>query len=362
MQQRAADVGEHGPDDDPTWHAERGRRARTLRERLTALPLRIARARCHGHDVDLPSYPDGPRPSSLALLEGAGVRGVGEHVGWSGAAHAAFAAHLATLALDRCRTVGELAGLARAAFDEPYDRAALEAAAIDLALRQGGTSPFRLCGVAPAPLRYVLSFERVADPVARAAAELRRAPGVELKIDADPDWTEATLAGLAALGRVRVLDFKLSGPVAAHERAHRLLPAALIEDPLPGASAWSASLRAHLSLDATIRSVDVVPATGAARAVNVKPARIGGVLAALDVVATCAARGIDVYFGGMFEVGPGRAQLHALAALLCPHAPNDVAPLERGTATAVRPARLQVADDDGFAALPADGPFARSAP
>src|SRR5947208_1404155 len=61
----------------------------------------------------------------------------------------------------------------------PYARAALEAAAIDLGLRQARTDLFRLFGVTPQPVRYVVSFGRVADP----AAEGRRYPGVELKID-----------------------------------------------------------------------------------------------------------------------------------------------------------------------------------
>jgi L-alanine-DL-glutamate epimerase-like enolase superfamily enzyme len=77
-------------------------------------------------------------------------------------------------------------------------------------------------------------------------------------------------------------------------------------------------------------------------AVNVKPARMGGVLEALRCAATCAAAGIDVYVGGMFEVGIGRTQLHTLAALLCPDGPNDVAPLGVGEAPPPRPARLTV--------------------
>ena len=73
---------------------------------------------------------------------------------------------------------------------------------------------------------------------------------------------------------------------------------------------------------------------------------MGGVLEALACAARCADDGIAVYFGGMFEVGPARAQLAALAALLCPDAPNDVAPL----VDAVRPARLVVARTPGFGA------------
>ena len=71
---------------------------------------------------------------------------------------------------------------------------------------------------------------------------------------------------------------------------------------------------------------------------NLKPARMGGVLEALACATRCAAEGIALYMGGMFEVGVGRTQLRALAALLCPDGPNDIAPLLE----TVRPARLPV--------------------
>jgi hypothetical protein len=41
-------------------------------------------------------------------------------------------------------------------------------------------------------------------------------------------------------------------------------------------------------------------------------------------------------------VGIGRRQLWALAALLCPEAPNDVAPLAIGTEAPPRPQRLRI--------------------
>jgi hypothetical protein len=34
-----------------------------------------------------------------------------------------------------------------------------------------------------------------------------------------------------------------------------------------------------------------------------------------------------VYVGGMFEIGVGRRQLRDLASVLCPDAPNDLAPV-----------------------------------
>ena len=71
----------------------------------------------------------------------------------------------------------------------------------------------------------------------------------------------------------------------------------------------------------------------------------------LEVVACaerCAAEGIGVYVGGMFEVGIGRAQLRALAAVLSPDGPNDIAPIGRGDDRLARPARLRVAATPGF--------------
>lgn len=335
-----------GRDDDR--HAERARRARLLGERLAALPVTIARVACEVQPVAVPSYPDGPRPSSLLTLEGDGSAGRGEHVGWTVDAHDAWAARAVRLPLRQCATVADVATLAQQTLPDPYDRAVLEAAAIDLALRQAESDAFRLIGASPAPVRYAVSFERVADPLARAARELAATPPtVDLKIDADPLWSDAILGSLADLGRVAVLDFKRTGATLDHERAHRLVPDALLEDPLPGAVPFSSSLCARLSLDAPITSaasvqtLDPKPA-----AVNVKPARLGGVLEALRVVEACASRGIEVYVGGMFEVDVGRAQLHVLAALLCPDAPNDVAPIETEGRVAPRPPRIDVVQRD----------------
>ena len=332
----------------PATHAERARRARALATRLAALPLRVERARCAVAAVAVPSYPDGPRPSSTLILDGAGRTGRGEHVGWTDAAHAGFAARAAALPLAPCTTVGDASALAREHLTDAYDRAALEAAAIDLALRQAATDAFALCGAAPRPVRYVLSFERVADPAARARAELAPNPGLELKVDADPSWSDDTLAALAALGRVAVLDFKQGGERTDHLRAHRLLPEALLEDAPQGSAPWPPALHARLALDAPIVSAaDVAALAELPAAVNVKPARVGGVLEALAVIAACASRGIEVYMGGMFEVGVGRTLVQTLASLFSPDGPNDVAPIALAGRPAPRPDRLDLRPPSG---------------
>jgi L-alanine-DL-glutamate epimerase-like enolase superfamily enzyme len=225
----------------------------------------------------------------------------------------------------------------------PYDRAALEAAGLDLALRQRGTNLFRLTETPPGAVRYVVSFGRVADPV----AEAQRHGDVELKIDVDPAWDDATLARLS---RVAVVDWKMSGTRDEHDRVHRALPEALIEDPSPDAAPWSDAVTRRLSADGTVLSAaDVARLSPRPVAVNLKPARMGGVLAALDAADAGRALGIAVYVGGMFEVGCGRTQLRTLAALLSPGGPNDVAPIPTTERPALRPERLPApADVPGF--------------
>jgi len=293
---------------------------------LAALPIVVDEIACEVGTVRVPWYPGGVRPTSEVRIG----QGRGECVAWTDEAHVAFRARLERVPRGRW-WLGPWVAAMRQRFTDPYERAALEAAAIDAALRQAETGFLALAGVVPRPVRYVVSFEKVAAPVARAQAEPQR---VELKIDADPDWDDATWAALAALGRVAVLDFKGAGDA---ERAHRALPDALIED--PGPAPWSAALGRRLSFDAPVTSADALDALPAKpAAINLKPARMGGVLEALVCATRCRERGIAVYLGGMFEVGVGRLQLRALAALLCPDAPNDIAPL----VTAERPARLAV--------------------
>jgi len=296
---------------------------------LRALPVAIEEAAWQTAEVALASYPGDTRPSATVTLIGGGERGCGESVAWTVAAHERFA--VAAVPLGGWQ-LGAWADTVLQRFRDPYERAAVEAAGIDLALRQARTSLLALAGVDTTSVRYVVSFEKTLDPFARMTG------GGEFKIDVDPDWTDATWAALGATGRVAVLDFKGQGSA---ERAHRAMPDALVED--PGEGSWSASLARRVTFDIPItstRALDGLPAMPAA--INLKPARMGGVLEALACAAVCAQRGIAIYLGGMFEVGVGRRQLRALAAVLSPDGPNDIAPLvpeERPARLAVDPAR-----------------------
>ena len=57
-----------------------------------------------------------------------------------------------------------------------------------------------------------------------------------------------------------------------------------------------------------------------------KPSRFGTVRGLLDCIDACEQRGIAMYGGGQYELGPGRPQIQRLASLFYADGPNDVAP------------------------------------
>jgi hypothetical protein len=263
-------------------------------------------------------------------LAGAGQEGLGEDVTFQAADRLRRPPHLELFAVS---TLGELWSSLDAAdlFERPpgfgvvrsYRRWALEAAALDLALRQAGGSLAEVLGLAPQPVRFVVS---------PSAAHVRRFPGLALKLDAD-----ALAPGLP----VEIVDFKSQGDRTLVERAAALYPQALFED------APAAVPGVRTSWDIPVRTAaDVQP-----DAVNVKPARIGSVPGLLAVYEACAVQGIAVYGGGQHELGPGRRQIQLLAALFHPDAPNDVAPAGYNDATpgeALPPSPLAVESRLGF--------------
>jgi L-alanine-DL-glutamate epimerase-like enolase superfamily enzyme len=309
--------------------------AERLRAALAALTVAVEDASCRCAEVALPDYPDGTRPTAVVTLSGAGCHGTGEHVAFARREQLAFREGAVPRVPRGRGRLDAFVAAVRLLAPSAHARAAIEAAAVDLALRQARTSCARLLGVAAEPARYVVSFGPTTDPVAALAA----AGALDVKLDVDPNWSERTLAALAESGRVAVLDWKGGGTRADHERLHAALPDALVEDPATDAAPWSPSLRARLATDAAVTTAADLEASPTSAAVNLKPARMGGVLEALDAAARCERLGRAVYFGGMWEVGPGRQQLRVLASLLAPDGPNDIAPL---AAAGPRPPRLRV--------------------
>src|SRR5262249_57495392 len=106
-------------------------------------------------------------PGSVVTVGGRRTMGRGENVAWTEAAQHHFAVHARVAPRGGWR-LGDWSAAMREVIAEPYDRAALEAAALDLALRQVRTSLFELARVNPSPVRYVVSFGKFADPVSEA--------------------------------------------------------------------------------------------------------------------------------------------------------------------------------------------------
>jgi hypothetical protein len=216
---------------------------------------------------------------------------------------------------------------------------AYESTALDLALRQAGTSLHAAVGREPRPVRFVVSLRLgeppTLDPVAR---RLERYPSLRFKLDPTSEWTPELIAELVATGAVDSVDFKglyvgsivdqPADPVL-YRRVVDAFPDAWIEDPklTDETDAILLPHRGRITWDAPIHGVaDIEALPFPPRMVNVKPSRLGALRSLFGAYEYCEARGIGMYGGGQFELGPGRGHIQYLASVFHPDTPNDVAP------------------------------------
>jgi hypothetical protein len=215
-----------------------------------------------------------------------------------------------------------------------YRRWAFESAALDLALRQAGSSLADVAGRPYAPVRFVASTRREIEPY----RDLN--PALEFKLDVDADWDRSLMERLAATDRVRVLDLKayyrgtsvdLAPDAELYRTVADVFRDVVIEDPWleDGCRDALAGAEDRLSFDAPIHSwADVAKLPLEPRWLNVKPSRFGTLDRLLECIERCEDSGIRMYGGGQFELGPGRRQIQRLASLFYADGPNDVAPSE----------------------------------
>jgi L-alanine-DL-glutamate epimerase-like enolase superfamily enzyme len=281
------------------------------------------------------------RVTTTVVLRGGGEQGEGEDVTYTPEDHDGFPAReqlAGNWTLDGfSRRIGEL----ELWHEEPsmsasrdYRRWAFDSAALDLGLRQAGRSLGDLVGRAYRPVRFVASTRADIEPY------LALNPELEFKLDVEEDWDRERMGRLAALDRVRVLDLKayyrgtsvdLAPDPALYRAVAEAFPAAVIEDPWleDGCREALRGAEDRISFDAPVHSLDDLdrlPLTP--RWLNVKPSRFGTVQKLLACVDACEERGIRMYGGGQFELGPGRRQIQRLASLFYADGPNDVAPSE----------------------------------
>jgi hypothetical protein len=215
---------------------------------------------------------------------------------------------------------------------EDHRRWAFESAILDLALRQNALGLGEAVEREESPICFVVST--------RAAPErwLEVAPELEFKLDAETDWDRPLLQRLRALDRVRVVDLKAyyrgtSVDLAPDPELYRAvaeeLPDTIIEDAALEGECRDALAGAEdrLSFDAPVHSLeDLESLPLEPRWLNVKPSRFGTVRELLGTIEACEERGIRMYGGGQYELGPGRLQIQRLASVFYPDGPNDVAP------------------------------------
>jgi hypothetical protein len=297
-----------------------------LFDRVADLPLAVEGAELEPLAVDVGAF---VRRTTVVRLRGRSEEGVGEDVTYEEDVQLAFEAEGPPPGLEGDWT---LASFSEALPELPgFRRWALESAALDLALRQSGLSLGEALGREPRPVTFVRS--------GRPDPEWQRLyPELRYKLDAADSWDEAFVAELRATGLVDVVDLKglYEGEWVDATPSARLyglvaegLPDVWLEDPRLNdeTNPVLAPHRDRITWDAAVYSpedVDALPFPP--RCLNSKPSRFGTVRRLFDFYDLCEERGIAIYGGGQFELGPGRGHIQHLASLFHPDGPNDVAP------------------------------------
>ena len=271
------------------------------------------------------------RVTTTVVLEGDGATGQGEDVTYDAAAHDDVPDGLMLAGTwsveDFSQRLDDFEELT-----EGYRRWAFESALLDLALRQNELGLGEALGREEQPLRFVVSTRSEPD------RWLEVAPELEFKLDAETEWDRPLVRHLRELDRVRVVDLKAyyrgtSVDLAPDPELYRAiveeLPDVIIEDAWleDGLREALAGAEDRLSFDAPVHSLadfDALPLEP--HWLNIKPSRFGTVRELLTTIEACEERGIRLYGGGQYELGPGRPQIQRLASVFYPDGPNDVAP------------------------------------
>jgi hypothetical protein len=316
-------------------------------EHLAALPLRVEGYELERLQRDVSSA--FTRVSTLIRLHGGGEEGIGEDVTYDAVDHDGLRAAGAVQPLAGEWTLGSFCDHVEALdlWPAPPQREpsrlyrvwGYESAALDLALRQAGTSLHAALDREPRPVRFVVSL-RLGEPptIEPVARRLARYPSLRFKLDPVSDWTPSLIAALVETGAVDSVDFKglyvgsivdQDADPVLYRRVVEAFPDAWIEDPKL-TDETDPILRPHrdrITWDAIIHGVaDIEALPFPPRMVNIKPSRLGPLHSLFAAYEHCEARGIGMYGGGQFELGVGRGHIQYLASIFHPDTPNDVAP------------------------------------
>jgi L-alanine-DL-glutamate epimerase-like enolase superfamily enzyme len=317
-------------------------------EAIAELPLEIESYTLER--LEQPVSSEFTRVTSVIRLRGRSEEGIGEDVVYDAEDHDLQLQRGPLLPLGGIHTVDDFSRLLEEVdlFPAPpkrevshlYRRSAYESAALDLALRQQGRSLADALGRTAQPVTYVVSL-RLGEPPSMEPLHrrLEKYPTMRFKLDPTSSWTDELVGELVETGSVDSLDFKgrYTGTIVdqpadpeLYARVVRAFPDAWYEDPAltEETDRILMDYRDQITWDEPIHSVaDIEALPFPPRMVNVKPSRFGPLRVLFETYDYCAERGIGIYGGGQFELGPGRGQIQYLASIFHPHTPNDVAPV-----------------------------------
>ncbi|MCU1496536.1 MAG: menC [Acidimicrobiales bacterium] len=238
-----------------------------------------------------------------------------------------------------------LAGRDAGVVGHPMATAALGTARMDASLRAQGRRLVEHLGAAHGrprtrvPVSAVVGrTQRVDDLLGVVAGHL--ADGVvlvKLKVTPHPRDLDAVAAVRSTWPD---LALAVDGNGSLDQRSLSILGRAglaYVEQPAPAddllaSAAMAERSDAPIALDESITSsasLRTALAVGAGTIVNLKPARVGGLLAAAELARAAVDAGAAVFVGGMLETGVGRAAALALAALPACALPTDLGPSGR---------------------------------
>jgi O-succinylbenzoate synthase len=222
----------------------------------------------------------------------------------------------------------------------PLAFAALEMAVADVHLRASGVSFAELVGVTEDSV-MVGAVAGMSDSVGTLLTEVETLVGegfARVKLKIGPGWDVVPVTAVRRRFPELILQVDANGSYSRDDIGHLVeldgLDLACIEQPFPRddladhvslAQAMCTAVCLDESLDSPT-SVRSAIAMGACEVVCVKPARLGGLGAALEVYRDCRDAGVPLWLGGMFESGYARSVNTALAALPGFAAPGDLSP------------------------------------
>ncbi|MEZ5140917.1 MAG: enolase C-terminal domain-like protein [Acidimicrobiales bacterium] len=270
----------------------------------------------------------------------------------------------------------ELPAVAALAATHPMATAAVEVALVDVRLRRAGRSLAEVLGADAdvVPAAVVVGRSASVDDLVRRVAEAVEggAPLVTCKVA--PDWFAEPLRALRSTFPGIELAADANGAFGVDDARAVLAVAdevglAYLEQPIAPADdgalvAWASAGATPIALDESVVTPDDarrVLAAGAA-VVNLKPARVGGLRRAWEVLEAIGEAGAGVFVGGLLELGVGRATGLALAAAVAsrPGAlPTDLGPSARYVVedltppiVAAGPGRVRVPAGPGLGVVP----------